>query len=157
MMRRVYSDGDPPPPNEGTCCTAEEGKTVQSDAPSADINLMVKKYNLQPLELQIGWSNKIGEYADVSSLPTYREALDVVRKAEEEFMKLPPDIRAKFDNSHVRMLDAFQAGEMAEVFEEIGFLEKLPPGEDPAEVAARERAARVAELAEGVRLGTKPS
>lgn len=153
-MREVYSDGNPPPPSEGTRCTLEERMTVDSDADSADINVIIRKYNMQPLHLQLGWSGKVGEYADVSALPTYREALDIVNRAEATFMELPPDIRAKFDNSHVRMLDAFQHGELADVFEEIGYLERKPKVDDAA-VAAAARKARIDEIAEGVAAGQR--
>lgn len=115
------------PISEGTFCTAEEGKTRQSDAQAADINLTIKKYNLQPLDLEIGWSGKLGEFMDVASLPTYQEALNQVRKADELFMLLPSDVRDEFQNNSAIMLDAWNAGEKAEVFTRIGFLEKREP------------------------------
>lgn len=37
-------------------------------------------------------------YGDFSEVADYREALDLVRDAQEEFMTIPSDIRKKFDN-----------------------------------------------------------
>lgn len=158
-MRQVYHDGSLPPASPGTKCTAEEGKTRQSEAQQADINLTIKKYNLQPLDLEPGWSGRIGEFLDVSALPSYQEAMNQLVKAEEAFMELPPDVRAEFDNSYAKMLDAWQNGEQAEVFEQIGWLERKPAPDPAAEAAAAKAArdARVDEIAEGFRKGSKPA
>lgn len=131
----VYPDPYP----HGTRCTKEEDMTRQSERDSADINLTIKKYNLQPLELSIGWSGRIGQYADISAAPTFQEAWNRIRKGEEVFMELPPEIRAKFNNSHIEMLDAWDQGEKQEVFEEIGWLQRKPaerPADKPVEAAA---------------------
>lgn len=126
-MREVFHDGNLPAyelATAGTICTAEEGKTRQSEKDSADINLTIKKYNLQPLEFEIGWSGKVGAYADISGIGSYQELLGVVAKANEDFMRLPPEIRVKFMNDPAVMLDAWNEGKMADVFEEIGWLER---------------------------------
>lgn len=131
-MRRVYSDGDLPPESPGTRCTVEEGKTRQSDAETADINLTIKKYNLQPFELEMGWSGREGMFGDLTMVPPdFQAAWNQIRAAEEAFMGLPPEVRLKFDNEPVKLLDAWLKGEMAEVFEEIGWLERLavPPAD----------------------------
>ena len=126
VERMVYHDGFLPPPSKGTRCTAEEGKTRQSDAASADINWIVKKYEttgLLPVEA------REGTFMDVSEMPSFQAALNQVRKAEEYFMTLPPDVRAVFENQPARLLDAWNAGEYPEVFKRIGLLEELPAAE----------------------------
>ena len=44
-------------------------------------------------------------YADVSSLPTYQEALNMVCDAQEQFMELPSDLRKYFNNDPGEFLD----------------------------------------------------
>lgn len=129
--RIVYHDGFPPPASPGTMCTAEEGKTRQSDAKSADINYIVKKYETTGV---LPIAARAGVFADVSALPTFQEAVATLDRANTYFYSLPPHVRAAFDNSPARMLDAFNAGEQREVFEEIGILEKVVPAEPVAEV-----------------------
>lgn len=119
----------------------EENRTRQSDAQAADINLTIKKYNLQPLELEPGWSGRIGAFMDITEVPTYQEAWNQIVKAEEVFMELPPEVRERFNNSYVQMLDAWQQGQQAEVFEQIGWLQRKPanrPAEKPVEPAVEE-------------------
>lgn len=146
------------PKSVGTTCDryspAEEQRTRQADKDGSDINLTLKKYNLQPSDferLQVGWSGKqLGEFADVSEVPTYAEMLETVNRARDAFMEFPPEVRAFFGNNPAVMLDAWRNGLHAEVFEELGLL-ALAPDEAAAEAAARE--ARVSEMADGFRRG----
>ncbi len=136
MTRVVYHEGKLPPFSPGTRCTAEEGKTRQSEADQADINWIVTKYEktgqLTPVQRE-------GVFMDLTEMPNFQGALNQVRKAEEYFMSLPPDVRAEFDNDAAVMLDAWNAREKSEIFERIGLL-KIEPGE-PAPVAASSSAA----------------
>lgn len=144
----------------GTVCDQhtpeEDARTRQSELDASNINLTIKRYNLQPEEfdrLQEGWSGKVvlGEFGDVSELPTFAEMLATVNRARDVFMMMPPEVRAFFENNPAVMLDAWERGEHREVFEGLGFLVKLP---DVKAKAKAEREARVAEIAEGVRAGT---
>lgn len=134
--RVVYSDGFLPPPSPGTMCTAEEGKTRQSDKDAADINITIKKYNLQPLEMQPGWSGKMGEFVDFSSIPSYQEALNAVARGKEVYDQLAPEVRQEFQSAAVFLdsWDLAMAGDagLVDRFIELGLLER--PAEPVAEV-----------------------
>lgn len=133
--RIVYDGGgNLPPPSPGTKCTAAEGKTVQSERDSSDINLTIKKYNLQPLQLQPGWSGRVGEFGDMTQIPTYTEALNALALGREAWSHVPPEVRVLFDNEMSKMLDAWDQGTHREIFEKIGWLEKPANELDPAEV-----------------------
>jgi len=121
-MAKLNPDGTP---RRGTACTAAEGKTRESEKDAADINLTIKKYNLQPDQMQVGWSGR-GEYGDASGLPSYQQALNDVAAAREAFSHIPPDVRLFFGNDVAVMLDAWDNGLHADVFKRIGWLEDLP-------------------------------
>lgn len=126
--RVVYSDGDvlSPVGTESDPKDPNENKTRQQDAQSADINVIVKRWE-KTGELPV--ARRVGVFMDVSAMPSFQEALNTVNRANEMFMSLRADIRAKFENEPARMLDAWNNKEMREVFEEIGWLE---PVEKPA-------------------------
>jgi len=70
--------------------------TDQSDLKSSDINVIMKQYaargenpHLDPSQFR---------YEDVSNLPTLETMFDIVNNAQNEFMKLPADIRRLMDN-----------------------------------------------------------
>lgn len=122
--------------SEGTICDVypeeEEQRTRQSESQSADINFIVKKYEVTgvlPVE------ERAGVFMDISDMPTFQAALDQVARANEYFMSLPPDVRAVFGNEPAEMLDAWKAGRHGDVFERIGLLERVP-AEAPAAGAA---------------------
>lgn len=79
-----------------------DSKTVQADAKDADINVIMERYA------------RTGNFPGLTSLPSYgdfdgvsdfREALHVVRDAEQSFMQLPAKVRAQFDNDAVRFVE----------------------------------------------------
>lgn len=142
----------------GTVCDhhtpEEDARTRQSDMDASNINLTLKRYNLQPDEferLQEGWSGRVlSEFGDVSEMPTFAEMLATVNRAREAFMLFPPEVRAFFGNDPAVMLDAWESGAHRDIFEEVGLLKRLP---DAKATAKAERDARVAEIADGVRAG----
>lgn len=46
-----------------------------------------------------------GRFEDVSQVPDYRSAFDYVKRADEAFMRLPPNVRTRFDNDPAAFLD----------------------------------------------------
>lgn len=116
------------PPGSPTMCTAEEGKTRQSEAQAADINLTIKKYHLQDVDVMAlpPGTFRGMEYGNLIGWPTMQEALNARVNAQGFFDSLPPEMRLKFGNDPGGMLDAWDAGELREVFEELGLIEKAP-------------------------------
>lgn len=107
----------------------DESLTVQSDAASADINKILKRYkalgivdHLRDVEMR---------YADVSEFTDYADLMRQVKIAEQEFMSLPAVARAVFDNDVGKWLDAAHgtAEEQADVLEEFGV--EAPPADNP--------------------------
>lgn len=153
--RKVYREGDPRP-HKGTVCDhysiEEDSRTRQSDRDSSDINLTIKKYNLQPRDfnnLMPGWSGgPLGIHADLTEAPSYAEMWDRLNRARDGFLQLDPVYRAYFGNSPAVLLDRWLAGEDRDVFIEMGWLELKPAPEAEAKAASD---ARVREIAEGVR------
>lgn len=69
--------------------------TVQADTPGTDINLIVKRYQSTG-ELPLRNLPPFGdEFAEIED---FKDALTLVRRAEEAFMQQPADVRANFDN-----------------------------------------------------------
>lgn len=141
---RVVLDDATVLPSKGTCCTAQEGRTVQADAGAADINLLLKRSLQQgvlPAQLSAGM------YADVSGISDFRSALESVRRGEEAFMSLDADVRSAFENDPAQFVEAFQSEEGRARLRE---LKVLPPTAeelaDRREGAAEERAEKRAAL-----------
>ncbi|AXH71915.1 MAG: internal scaffolding protein [Microviridae sp.] len=124
MYRDQYEARDASKGISGTRCTKEEDKTRQQDKDSADINITIRKYNLQPLDMVPGWSGKVGMYGDVTGVPSMQEAMGRIAVAAETFSHVPPEIRVLYNNDVAEMLDAWDNGRDEEVFLKLGWIEK---------------------------------
>lgn len=72
-----------------------ESMTQQSDADECDINVIMKKYGPGGQLPQV-----IGKplYGDFSEALEYRDAVEMIRAADEAFQEIPAKIRARFNN-----------------------------------------------------------
>lgn len=69
--------------------------TQQHFADEADINTIVRRFRLTG-ELPVGQA--VPTYADFEDAVDYHQALNQMRAAEEAFMSLPAEVRARFEN-----------------------------------------------------------
>lgn len=74
----------------------EPTMTQQADAMDTDINLIVKRFTTTGQLPQI---QAQAMYEDFTAVTDYRNALDMVRAADEAFMEIPAAIRAEFNNN----------------------------------------------------------
>lgn len=97
----------------------DESLTQQQYKDEVDINNIIKKYQVTG-ELPEG---KQGFYADVSNIPDYQTAVQVVKHAEETFNSLPSTIRAVFMNNPGTMIKWLENPENKEKAIEMGLIE----------------------------------
>lgn len=126
MNENHYTAIDPPPKVVLTCL--EESRTRQSEADASDINQIMAQYDRTGLLPQ---NQREALFVDVSNMPDYRTSLDTINKADEMFMMLPADIRAKFDNDAAVFLDWTSDPDNREQMQDLGMLPKdeveVPP------------------------------
>lgn len=115
----------------------EKSLTRQSELESSDINAVMKRYEktgVLPLD------TREAIFTDVSAVGSYRDAVEVMVKAQEGFLALSPGIREKFGNDPVAFLDFASRPENAGELEKLGVLAS-PEGEKVVEAAAPAAAA----------------
>lgn len=98
---RVLTEYDEPL-DQGISFVGEKSLTSQSEADSADVNLIVSRF--QKTGLLPGFGDP-GQFLDVSQVPDYRGALEQVKLADAAFMQLDAKVRARFDNDPAQFLD----------------------------------------------------
>jgi phage internal scaffolding protein len=109
----------------------DEDMTKQSFKDEVDINLIVKKYDKTGLVTHLNQAQ--AQYADVSTMGDYQDALDVIQAAEAAFMEMSAKQRKVFNNSAAEFLDAAHDPEKRDLLVKAGLLEPTP---DPATVDA---------------------
>lgn len=102
---KIYSINDRPPrfkhggekkDKEGNDVYWGKSLTLQADEVNGNIHKILDKYaKTGQLPAMIKENPQYGDFANV---PDYQESLNIVLKANEQFMNLDAQIRAKFDN-----------------------------------------------------------
>jgi phage internal scaffolding protein len=106
----------------------EETMTQQHFKDECDINNIIERFTKTGTLPQIisGF-----EYADVSDVPSYQEALDFLNDAQERFMELPAKIRKEFDNDPGILLRFLDDPNNYERAVELGLVEREHVSEMP--------------------------
>lgn len=85
----------------------EPTKTKQSFKQECDINEILKRAkNGQDISKLV--NNRVARYGDFTNVPDYRDALDMVNRAEGMFMQLDAKVRERFNNDPGRMISFLQ-------------------------------------------------
>lgn len=110
--------------------------TVQASKDETDINHIVNRY------LRTGVLPEVnqGIYADISELTDLRDAIHLVNDAQQAFLELPAEIRRRFDNDPVKLVEFAQnPNNQAEAYA-MGLAQKPPSPAAPAPVPSAQEA-----------------
>lgn len=113
----------------GIAFDPDEGLTQQSFAEECDINTIVKRFGLTgevPSNLSMPVS---GDFTGVSD---FHSAMNMVVRAQEEFMKLPADLRKRFGHDPQELMAFLEDGRNKDEAIKLGLVQ-LPP-EQPRDV-----------------------
>nr|DAE80422.1 MAG TPA: Scaffold protein [Microviridae sp.] len=83
-------------------CSADEPLTQQQFAEETDINTIVRRFGLTG---QLPDDYRAPMEQDFFEITDFSTAMQAVRKAQEQFLQLPGDLRARFANDPQRLLD----------------------------------------------------
>lgn len=86
-----------------TSFEGEESLTVQSDAPLADIQQILRGHGILGIDQMLDTAEV--QYADVSEFTDYSDMMRNVKQAEEAFMQLPSKVRGEFNHDVYEWLD----------------------------------------------------
>lgn len=127
-------------------------KTQQQFAEECDINTIVRRFNLTG---QLPTGVRMPTYGDFENVPSYQEAMNAIRAADEAFMEMPAEVRARFNNDPARFVDFCSDPANRAEAEKLGLVDKketidvtpteanTAPVEDPRSTArARSRGSK---------------
>lgn len=107
-----------------TDCTGDPGFTVQADSDEADINKIIARFHKSgqlPPTLR-------GEpfYGDVSEFGDLQESLIKIQEANDLFMSYPAELRERFENDPVKMVEFLSDESNRKEAEDLGLVVKRP-------------------------------
>jgi phage internal scaffolding protein len=98
-----------------------ESLTQQHFAKDADVRNIIKQYDRTGLIANV--ARGVAQYGDYSEINEYRESLDMVNRANDNFMQLPAEIREKFGNDAGTFFEFATNPENKEKMIELGLME----------------------------------
>lgn len=101
-MSRTYRDPYTGSQSEGITFT----EPSQSAAPECDIYNILNQFNTTGIVTHV--ASGTPQYTDVSEVPDYHAAMEIIMTAEEQFSALPSNVRREFDNDPGKMLEFIQ-------------------------------------------------
>lgn len=108
------------------------GKTKQSFKEEADTNNIVKKHGRLAIQQQAALAIK--EYGDYTEINEYQQSLDLIRNSNENFAKLPSEIRKEFNNNAGEFLEFATNPKNEEKMYELGIAKRPLKEPKPAPV-----------------------
>lgn len=110
--------------------------TVQASKEETDINLIIARAVKGADILHV--NDRVGRYGDFSNVPSYQEALDLVKRAQGMFADLPANVRERFANDAARMVSFLQDPANYDEAVKLGLVIAKPKAEDvpPVDPAA---------------------
>ena len=85
----------------GLACDPDEGVTQQSFKEECDINVIVERFGLTG---QLPENLRMPVSGDFTGITDFQTAMQVVREAQEEFMRVPADIRERFNHDPGKLI-----------------------------------------------------
>lgn len=81
--------------NESALLCEDESLALQSMEEESNINTIVRKFGVTG---ELPSDVKMPQTGDFTNLPDFHTAMNIVRKTQEEFLRVPAEIRARFGN-----------------------------------------------------------
>lgn len=104
-------------------CTKDEDMAQQSHQEECDINTIVARFGLTG-EIPVNYRPPLME--DFEEVFDFQAAMNAVRKAEEQFMQLPWNVRRRFNDDPARLIAFLDDPVNRKEAIELGILEKPP-------------------------------
>lgn len=114
-----------------------EGLTKQEFAKETDINYIMERYRVTG-QLPIGAAAHEAVFADVSEMGSFADTLMRVHAAEDAFAALPADLRTRFGNNPVNLVEFLQDDNNREEAVKLGLIAKKEEPQAPTPPAKPE-------------------
>lgn len=86
--------------DSGLCCE-DESLAIQSAKDEADINTIVRRFGLTG---ELPGDLNMPQSGDFTNIPDFHTAMNLIRETQEEFLRVPAEIRARFNNDPQRFM-----------------------------------------------------
>lgn len=131
FLRTPYNyDADAVSRETGLTCD-DESLAVQSAKDEADINTIVRRFGLTG---ELPGDFNMPQSGDFTGVGDYHSAMNLVLAAQEEFLKVPADVRARFNNDPAAFMAFLDDASNKDEARKLGLLRPELPIPEPLAV-----------------------
>lgn len=109
----------------------DESLAVESAKEEADINTIVRRFGLTG---ELPDDVRMPQSGDFTGIPDFHTALNLVRATQEEFLRVPAEIRDRFQNDPARLMAFLEDEGNRDEARKLGFLKPEPAVAEPLSV-----------------------
>jgi phage internal scaffolding protein len=95
FLRSAYNYDMDAASNEDALSCKDDSLAIQSAEEESNINTIVRRFGISG---ELPNDVKMPQSGDFSNIPDFHTAMNIVRKTQEEFLRVPADVRARFGN-----------------------------------------------------------
>lgn len=129
FVRSAYNyDRDEASDASGLTCE-DESLAIQSAAEESDINTIVRRFGLTG---ELPSDVAIPRTGDFTNVPDFHTAMNLVRQAQEEFLRVPAEVRARFGNDPQAFMAFVEDDSNREEARRLGLLKVMEAAVVPA-------------------------
>lgn len=117
--------------NETALECLDESKAIQSAEEESNINTIVRRFGISgELPNQVA----MPQTGDFTNIPDFHTAMNLVRKSQEEFLKVPAEVRARFGNDPAAFMNFLEDDANRDEARRLGLLRDPDPVPSPVRV-----------------------
>ena len=120
FLRTMYNYDMNAASNESGLHCEDATLTQQHFKDETDINTILRQFNITGLLPEAPLSPRYGDFTGISD---YHAALNAVIAAEDQFMALPANLRARFENDPAQLIDFLSDENNRSEAEQLGLLD----------------------------------
>jgi phage internal scaffolding protein len=120
FLRTPYNYDTDAASNESGLACEEPSLAQQHFKDECDINTILEKFNITGLLPESPLSPR---YGDFTAIGDYHTAMNRVMAAKDEFMTLPAQIRARFNNDPAQLIEFLENSDNRKEAEQLGLVE----------------------------------
>ena len=95
FLRSAYNYDVDAASNESALTCDDPSLAIQSAEEESNINTIVRKFGITG---ELPNDVKLPQSGDFTNIPDFHSAMNLIRKTQEEFLRVPAEVRARFGN-----------------------------------------------------------
>lgn len=126
FLRSAYNYDVDAASNESALTCNDESLAIQSAEEESNINTIVRRFGLTG---QLPDQVAMPQSGDFTNVPDFHTAMNLIRKTQEEFLRVPADIRARFGNDPQALMNFLEDDQNRAEATRMGLLKpvEVPP------------------------------